>query len=296
MRQRANINARQRLFALLLALFCTVPACDKPPSPPPATRPAAAPTVASLMPAATDLIIGMGAGDHLVAVSYQDADRPELAGIPRVGDYQNFDWEKISVLKPRIIITFMSPDRIPDALTQRVAQLNARLVNMRIERIADIFTEIGNLGDLLNEPAKAAQAAQSLQAQLDAVRQRAAGKSRPRVLLIRETNLQGAVGTRTFLNDALEIAGGQNAHPDVGWPNIDRETLVSLKPEVVFHLLPGASPQVVQTAESSWAQVKQIPSMRDLKVHVVTDWWVLQPGMHVAKTAAKMADLLHAGQ
>lgn len=296
MRQRANIHANQRLFALLLAVFCTIPACDKPPAAPPRPRPAASPTVASLMPAATDLIIGMGARDHLVAVSYQDADRPELAGMPRVGDYQNFDWEKLSVLKPDVIIVFMSPDRIPAALHQRVAQANARLVNMRIERIADIFTEINLLGDLLNENVKATQAAQSLQAQLDAVRRRVEGKPRPRVLLIRETTLDGAVGRETFLNDALSIAGGHNAHPDVGWPNIDRETLVSLKPQVVFHLLPGASAQVVQSAQASWAQVKQTPSMRDVKVHIITDWWVLQPGMHVAKTAAKMADLLHAGQ
>lgn len=282
------------VLPLLLALLGTLSACKKPSGTAPTTRPVKSPTVASLMPAATDLILGMGAGDHLVAVSYQDADRPELAGLPKVGDYQNFDWEKITTLKPAIIVVFMSPERIPQALHQRVEQLSAKLVNMRIERITEIFTEIKRLGALLNEEAKAAQAAQSLQTELDAVRQRVRGKPRPRVLLIREQNLQGAVGKETFLDDALDIAGGHNAHPNVGWPNIDRETLVSLKPGVIFHLLPGASPQVVQTAETSWAQVKQIPALRDTRVHILTDWWILQPGLHVAKTAGKMADLLHA--
>src|SRR5205807_2554340 len=44
--------------------------------------------VASLAPAATDLILGMGAGDHLVAVSNYDA--AEIGGrkLPQVGDYQ----------------------------------------------------------------------------------------------------------------------------------------------------------------------------------------------------------------
>src|SRR5688572_31383447 len=149
MRQRAISHSVQRSFALLLAALCTLCACDKPGGAPAAGRQIKTPTVASLMPAATDLITSMGAGDHLVAVSYQDADRPELAGLPRVGDYQNFDWEKITALRPSIIIVFMSPDRIPQALHQRVAGLNAKLVNMRIERIADILGEIKNLGELL---------------------------------------------------------------------------------------------------------------------------------------------------
>ena len=39
------------------------------------------PAVASLSPAATDLLIGMGAGDHLVAVSNFDADRDDIRGL-----------------------------------------------------------------------------------------------------------------------------------------------------------------------------------------------------------------------
>src|SRR5690242_14198194 len=68
-----------------------------PPSPqkrPRATPPAVGPTLASLSPAATDLLVGMGAGDHLIAVSNFDADRDETRGLPRVGDYRTQDWEK----------------------------------------------------------------------------------------------------------------------------------------------------------------------------------------------------------
>src|SRR5437016_4463256 len=83
-------------------------ACDQAPKPATATEPTSGresgravppsrnqkmPTLASLSPAATDLLIGMGAGDHLIAVSNFDAERDETRGLDRVGDYRTQDWE-----------------------------------------------------------------------------------------------------------------------------------------------------------------------------------------------------------
>src|SRR5258705_13722080 len=72
---------------------------------------AAEPKVASLVPAATDLIVSMGAGDHLVGISnYDDSSRAELKHLPKIGDYQTIDWERLRALKPQILIIFQSPD------------------------------------------------------------------------------------------------------------------------------------------------------------------------------------------
>jgi ABC-type hemin transport system substrate-binding protein len=92
------------------ALLMWAAGCDRHPAPAAVAR---HPTVASLVPAATDLIIGMGASDHLVAVSNYDVSRPQTANLPRVGDYQNFDWEQIASIRPDMMIVFMTPDRMP---------------------------------------------------------------------------------------------------------------------------------------------------------------------------------------
>src|SRR4051794_4265348 len=93
---------------LLVALVYTLSAgCDRGVSAPPPSQ-KKSPTVASLVPAATDLIVGMGAGDHLVAVSNYDLGA-EVAGLPKVGDYQSIDWEKLTVLRPNVLISFYGP-------------------------------------------------------------------------------------------------------------------------------------------------------------------------------------------
>src|SRR6184192_363303 len=96
--QRAARSAAQKVFLAVVAA-AVLAGCDgrqqgNAASAAPAGK--VEPTVASLSPAATDLLVGIGAADHLVAVSNYDARRQEIEGLPRVGDYRTQDWEKLA--------------------------------------------------------------------------------------------------------------------------------------------------------------------------------------------------------
>lgn len=290
MGQLAKSPLRSLIACLLGATLC---ACERRAASPAPTAQPARPSVASLVPAATDLLIDMGAADHLVAVSNYDVPREPIRHLPRVGDYQGFDWERLSSIRPDIMIVFMAPERMPEGLKQRAAQLQIRLVNVRTERLEDVFAAMDQLGELTHEKEKAAQAAAQLRRRLEAVRQRVSGKPKVRTLVMREVSADGTVGHETFINDVLEIAGGQNVITTAGWPSIDRERLLSLKPEVVLHLLPEASEQVVQQARRTWEAMPQIPAVAGGRVHILTQWWVVQPGAQLGEMAEQFADLLH---
>src|SRR5262245_62017414 len=190
------------------------------------------PKVATVVPAATDLIISMGAGEHLVGISnYDDSARPELKNLPKIGDYQTIDWEKLRALMPNILITFQSEGRIAPGVKERAAKLNLKLVNIRTETLADIYAELKNLGELLNEQERATAAAKKLEKQLDAMRQLLRNLGPVKTLLLRDESASGAVGRDNFLNDILELAGGQNVIEQSGWPTIDRERLTALNPD-----------------------------------------------------------------
>src|SRR4051812_22873297 len=120
------MSPRQRsrsLYSLFLAgvVLFLGPACDRrdvtsgpaTTQATPAARPIERPTVASLSPAATDLLIGMGAADHLIAVSNWDAENPQTKDLPRVGDYRTIDRERLSELKPDVVVVQWRPDKLP---------------------------------------------------------------------------------------------------------------------------------------------------------------------------------------
>src|SRR4051794_5772829 len=64
----------------LVALIISSAGCERGQSPLSTT--AKSPRVASLVPAATDLLVAMGASDHLVAVSSWDQAIPEVRNLP----------------------------------------------------------------------------------------------------------------------------------------------------------------------------------------------------------------------
>src|SRR5262245_48795440 len=107
MGQRQRAQFLSRIFWLALTVSGAT-GCDRSPAHAPTSAPARV-TVASLVPAATDLILNMGSADQLVAVSNYDISRPGTEGLPRVGDYLNNDWEKLAEIRPHIMITQYDP-------------------------------------------------------------------------------------------------------------------------------------------------------------------------------------------
>jgi len=254
-------------------------------------------TVASLVPAATDMIIAMGARDRLVAVSNWDAERPEISGLPRVGDYRTIDWEKLASIRPDVMIVQWRPDKMPPGVAERAAELNIRLVNLRIVYLDEIFVAWRALGDAIGEPSKSDIAVQNLRRQLDAVRAAVAGKSPVRTLISQTESPLSTVGGGNFMNDLLEIAGGKNVIEggDNSYPNIDLERLVALNPDVVIHLLPGESQQVIDRAKAFWSSHTELSAVKNNRVHLEAESYLLLPGPNVGRIAERLATLLHPG-
>ena len=271
--------------------------CEKKPASP-ATRPASVSptiTVASLVPAATDLITGMGAEAHLVAVSNYDPITGGARDLPRVGDYQNTDWEAVAGLRPTVMIIQMDPARLPQGFIQRADRLGVRLVNVRINDLNDVFTTARQLGHEIGEPAKGDVLADALKGRIDAVRRRCAALPPVRTLLTLDEDGSTLVGPGTFLDDMLTAAGGQNAAAPLNapYPRADPETLLTLKPDAVIVLRPAGKPEVLERAKAFWAKLPGVPAGAQGRVYLLNDSKVLLPGSRVADLTEAMAQMLH---
>ncbi|HWE92631.1 MAG TPA: ABC transporter substrate-binding protein [Tepidisphaeraceae bacterium] len=270
---------------------------------PPATA-AKDPKVVSLVPAATDLLLAMNCGDHLVAVSNYESD-PRVAHLPRVGDYQTTDWEKIVGLHPRVIITQYTPDRIPPGFVSRANAIGAQDLNIQPDTLEDktapgeprhsIYGAIEALGNACNEPVKAAAAEAFIRARIDRVRHRTAGEPPVRALIVIGGDGTMVAGRDTYLTELLQAAGGINVAGEftARYPMLDREQVLALKPDVVLQLMPSASPQVLEQARRFWASLPEVPAVKNGRVHQLTASYVLLPGFHIGDIAEQFANALH---
>jgi iron complex transport system permease protein len=271
---------------MLLAALST--SCNKPAAP---TSNPTAPTVASMVPAATDLLIGMGEKSHLVAVSNYD-DIPDL---PRAGDYETVDWELLRLLHPSVLVSQIKPELQSAGFKTKAADLHILPINIQIENLQDIFTAMDTLGDVLKDPARAAQARQQMKNKLDAVRARVAGAKPVRTLIFTGPTAEYIAAPGGFLDDLLVVAGGVNAAPASAnhWPKIDREMLLSLKPDAILQLMPAAPQQERDQAAAMWKRLPQIPAVTTGRVYPIYAEYALQPGWHVTDLAEQFSQCLH---
>ena len=275
----------RRLLVLATALLI---GCDRGRAAAPSTRPTVK-TIASTVPAVTDLVVGMGATDRLVAVSTYDRNRPDVGKLPKAGDYQTADWETLAALHPAVLATAIRPDRQPAGYRQQADALHIRLINVQVDQLDDLAPAITEIGDALDEPALAAVANRTIHDRLDAIKARVAGLPPVSALIVYGPDATAVAGPGTYLDDLLHLAGGTNAAASLGtqWPDVDAELIASLHPAVVLYLLPDATPQQRAAADALWARRKPV------RVCPIYDSYALLPGWHLPAVAERFAQCLH---
>ena len=255
------------------------------------------PAIASITPAGTDLVIGIGAGDRLVGVSNFDDDREGTAGKPRIGDYQNINWEKLAGLGANVLLLQYAQDRVPPYIQQKCADMGIKIVDLKLDTIDEIAQGMMTLADTIGRPEQGRTVAAALRAKLDAVRLRVAGRPRVRALIVTNDGNFALAGPGEFLDELLRIAGGENAAESLGkpYPEVDREMIMSLAPDVVIRLVPDGDrkPQVVQQGDRIWDSLTDLPAVKNHRVYVLTEWYGELPGVRVGDLAQKFADILH---
>ena len=275
---------RQTRSLLLLLAVLSVAGCSKSDAAPRAG------TIVSLSPAATDLLVAMGLADRIVGVSPYEANAALREKLPKVGDYERIDWERMAAIKPQFLVVQGKRDRMEAGVRQNAATLGITTVILEIDRLEDIRTAVQQLGHETNNPAAASKLLADLEARQIALAKAKRTPAVPAMIALGENGTY-VVGKQTYLDDALDLAGGANVLSTKGYFAIDAEKLASLQPRVVFLLLPAADAATVDRAKASLVRAGVSASA---DVVPLSNKDVLLPGTAAFKLAESMATHLRA--
>lgn len=254
--------------------------------------------IVSLVPALTEMLFAIGAGPQVVGVGSFDEFPPEVAALPRIGALLDPDIERILTLRPDLVLVYAS-----QAEQERQFQrAGIRTFSYRHGGIPVILQSIRDLGTATGREPAAAQVVAALQAQLDRVRQRVAGRPRPRVMLVferqprtlREIFASGGTG---FLHELLEIAGGTNVFADVKRESVQpsTETILAAAPDVIIevHARGMLEAQDSGAERAVWMNLSSLPAVRSNRVHLLNGPYLVVPGPRLAAAAETLARTLH---
>ena len=253
--------------------------------------------IISIIPALTEVLFAIGAGPRVVAVGSFDDYPPEVKKLERVGALLDPDLERILSLKPDLVTVYGSQ---ADLLRQ-LERAGVPTFLYRHAGLADVSTTILDLGARVGQPKEAEALTGAIQQHLDRIRERVAGRPRPRTLIVfgREAlALRGiyASGGRGFLHDMLTAAGGDNVFADVQRESVQAssELILARRPEVIIELRVGDTPPDQQQREIEvWNRLSSVPAVQAKRVFFLTDARTVVPGPRVAEGTELLARALH---
>lgn len=189
--------------------------------------------VISLAPSITECLFAIGAGDRVAGVTDYCTFPPAAAVKPKVGGITTPSIEAIIRLQPDLIILSMEGNVRQDF--DRLTTLNIPVFVTNPRTLEGIHRSIIHLGHLTGHEGNADSLSHTMRVRETAVRERV-GSSRVSVLLFLSVEPLIAVGGKTFLDDLLRLAGGDNLATDIRgtYPALSREAVLTRNPDVIL--------------------------------------------------------------
>ncbi len=233
--------------------------------------------IVSLVPAATEILIALGASDRIVARTRYD-EQPELASLPSVGGGTDPHIELLAELAPDLVILWPAAGA-GVSLRDRLAAVGVDSYGAEMQTMADFRRHTGNLGRLVGMSERGERVVSVVEAQLAAARASWSGRDLVRVVYVVQEDPPMTVGPGTFLDSVLAASGAENVFRDIqgSWPLVSMEEVVGRDPSFVIVPVPGygtpavsseyRDPSVDRLAElPGWRAVRAVASGRVISV------------------------------
>ena len=261
--------------------------------------------IVSLVPAATETLIALGAMDRLIARTRYD-EQPGVISLPSVGGGIDPSIEFLAELAPELIILWPGGGSGGGgSLGDRLSEVGLDWYGAELQTLADFRRHTRNIGHLVGFANRADSLIASVEAELDAAAMSWSGRSPVDVLYVVQSDPPMTVGPGTFLDAVLGAAGGANVFWDIGgqWPLVSLEEVVWRDPAYVIVPLPGYGTPAVPpgTRDPSadrlagmpgWSVVPAVAAGRVISVDASLFG---RPGPHMGDAALYLSLRLHGG-
>ncbi len=267
----------------------TVPATVSPATVSRATPPG---RIVSLMPAATEILFAIGAGDRLVGRTRWDVHPEAARRLPDLGDGVRPALEMVVAQDPGLVILFGGREN--DGVSARLQALGIATLALEHSSLADLERNIRILGDAVGCRGSAERLRTRIRADLAAL----AASTGPLPLRSVYYDVWDAppitIGRGSYLDSLLHLAGGRNIFGDLADPSpqVGLEAIIERDPDLV--LLPvSRSERRVRIEPGDRPGWTAVPAVSAGRVVRVDGDLVHRLGPRVAEAVLELARAIH---
>ncbi len=251
--------------------------------------------IVSLAPNLTEILFALGLGEKIVAVS-NDSDCPSEAGNKnKVGTFWQPNTEAIIASKPDFVVTESFEQQ--KTAGESLEKLGYNVLSLKIETIEELFAAIQKIGAVTDCRQSAEKIIRDISNKLNNLRAKFSSSNRVKVLWVMQAEPLRVVGRSTFINEIIELAGGENAiGPTIQkYPPIGTEELMACGAEVIIQsaMIKANIADEQKTAEAFWSRWTGLPAVKNNRIYVVESDTILRLGPRLPQGVETIGHYLH---
>lgn len=271
-----------------------VPKAQNRNTPPLPNKPA---RIVSLAPNLTEILFALGLEEQIIAVS-NDSDYPlEAANKKKIGTFWQPSTEAIIACKPDLVVTLRLRTEQHKPTADSLRRLGYRVLTLRIETISELLEAIQEIGSATDSKQQADKLIDDISSQLNNLQLRLGSANKVKVLWVVQVEPLRIAGRDTFIDELIELAGGENAIGDTlqQYPPIGTEEILTCGAEVIIQSAMGTSNMAGQqkAAERFWSRWANLPAVKNKRIYVVEPDTTLRLGPRLPEGVKIINDCLH---
>jgi iron complex transport system substrate-binding protein len=247
--------------------------------------------IVSLVPSVTEILFAIGARDVLVGVTDFCDYPPEARRKAHVGDMLNPNLEALITLKPDLVVATRSGNR--EETFDQLGRLGIAVYLVDPVSVGDVLRLVAGLGEVTGRRDGAQAVTAEFDRRVAAVRERVAGRPRPRVLYVLWPEPLIVPGRGSLVSELISLAGGESVTADQGqgYPRMSLEAAVGRAPEVIILARHGAG--TGPAAREQWQRLESLPAIRSGRLYVADGDLLHRYGPRVVDGLELLARLIH---
>jgi len=238
---------------------------DAPPLP---TRPE---RIVCLAPNLTEILFALGLEKEIVGVTLHSDYPPAAAEKTKMGTFWQPNIEAIVAAKPNLVITLGFEQQ--KNLAERLKRIGYSSLMVNLEKVSHLFKVIAEIGSATGRQDRADALVTDIRQRLDKLSVLVGTRTKVRVLWVVQREPLRVAGRDTFVNEMIELAGGENAiGPTVHkYPPIGAEQVIACGADVIIEPAMTGEDLAVQQGQAlkHWSKFRNLSAVVNRRVYVI---------------------------
>lgn len=247
--------------------------------------------IVSLVPAATEILFALGAGEAVVGRTRYGVHPPAARRVPSVGEGVRPSTELVVARDPDLVVLYAGEAN--RSSVRELERLDLRTLPLEHDTFDDLFRAIDRLGVVTGRRDRARRLVASIRCATSAVGSVTGSEDPRRVYYDVWGDPPVTIGSGSYLDSLVSLAGGTNVFGDLAAPSprVSLEAIVARNPDVVVWPRTGSSASGTPPGErSGWSGVPAVARGDVLRV----DGDLLHRlGPRIGDAARQLAAALH---